>query len=79
MKIELTTPTEVIAQPQILKTISSITIHSITDTSLMEKKVIAYTSEFGQVVLWEGDAYDTIGQWTDLDVTARIKEIYNLA
>lgn len=79
MKIELTTPTEVIAQPQILKTISSITIHSITDTSLMEKKVIAYTSEFGQVVLWEGDAYDTIGQWTDLDVTARIKELYNLS
>ena len=43
MKIELTTPAEVITQPQILKTISSITIHSITDTSLMEKKVIAYT------------------------------------
>ena len=79
MKIELTTPAEVITQPQILKTISSITIYSITDTSLMEKKVIAYTSEFGQVVLWEGDAYDTIGQWTDTDVTARIKEIYNLS
>ena len=79
MKIELTTPAEVIAQPQILKTISSITIHNITDMSFMEKKVIAHTSEFGSVVLWEGDAYDTIGQWTDTDVTARIKEIYNLA
>jgi hypothetical protein len=45
----------------------------------MEKKVIAHTSEFGSVVLWEGDAYDAIGQWTDLDVTARIKEIYNLS
>ena len=47
--------------------------------SFMEKKVIAHTSEFGSVVLWENESYDAIGQWTDSDVTARIKEIYNLA
>ena len=79
MEIQLTTPAEVIAQPQILKTISSITIHSIMDMSSFEKTVTAYTSEFGSVVLWKGDAYDAIGQWTDSDVTARIKEIYNLS
>jgi len=79
MKIELTTPAEVIAQPQILKTISSITIHNITDMSFMEKKVIAHTSEFGSVVLWEGEAYDAIGQWTDSDVQARLFELFNLA
>lgn len=79
MEIQLTTPAEVIAQPQILKTISSITIHSIIDMSFIEKRVIAHTSEFGQIVLWEGDAYDAIGQWTDTDVQARIFELYNLS
>jgi hypothetical protein len=79
MEIQLTTPAEVIAQPQILKTISSITIHSIMDMSSFEKRVTAHTSEFGPVVLWENESYDAIGQWTDSDVIARIKEIYNLA
>jgi hypothetical protein len=32
-----------------------------------------------QIVLWEGDAYDTIGQWTDVDVQNKIKNfIHNL-
>lgn len=79
MEIQLTTPAEVIAQPQILKTISSITVHSIMDMSSFEKTVTAHTSEFGSILLWEGAAYDAIGQWTDSDVIARIKEIYNLS
>jgi hypothetical protein len=28
-----------------------------------------------QVILWSGDEYD-IGQWTDVDVQVRIKELY---
>jgi hypothetical protein len=41
-----------------------------------QKKVVAQTkSVLGQITLWEGDAYDTIGQWTDQDVIDRIKEI----
>ena len=79
MEIQLTIPTEVVAQPQVMKTISSITIHSIMDMSSFEKKVIAHTSEFGQVTLWEGEAYDAIGQWTDSDVQARLFELFNLA
>lgn len=27
------------------------------------------------LVLWEGDAYKDIGQWTDSDVETRIKEL----
>jgi hypothetical protein len=79
MKIQLTTPAEVIAQPQVMKTISSITIHSIMDMSSFEKNIIAHTSEFGSVVLWDGEAYDAIGQWTDSDVQARLFELFNLA
>jgi hypothetical protein len=43
-----------------------------------DKKVIAFTkSVLGRITLWEGDAYDAIGQWTDQDVTDRIIEIVN--
>jgi hypothetical protein len=41
-----------------------------------EKIVEAYIKSIGRVVLWEGDAYDAIGDWTNTDVSNRIKEIY---
>lgn len=43
-----------------------------------EKRVFANVSLQGSIrrlSLWEGDAYDQIGQWTDDDVVTRIKEI----
>ena len=33
--------------------------------------------DYPQVILWEGDAYDAIGQFTDTDVASRIEEIFN--
>ena len=30
----------------------------------------------GKTRLWEGDAYDAIGQWTDLDVQIRLNEMF---
>ena len=39
------------------------------------KTVDAYTRQMGKVTLWEGDAYDTIGDWTTLDAENRLKEI----
>jgi hypothetical protein len=41
------------------------------------KTVMALTMDFGSINLWEGDAYDAIGQWTDTDVVNRIKELYS--
>jgi hypothetical protein len=56
--------------------VSKIEIMSIED-SAVTKKVVAKVKGFpGQIVLWEGEAYDAIGQWTDTDVANRIKEIY---
>ena len=43
-----------------------------------EKRVVATTSLNGllrRFVLWEGDSYDQIGQWTDTDVINRVKEV----
>ena len=40
------------------------------------KTVDAYTKQYGAIRLWEGAAYDAIGQWTDEDVTARLLELF---
>lgn len=55
---------------------SSITVMRFTDFPI-EKKVIAYCADLiGEIVLWEGEAYDTIGDWTNQDAIDRIKELY---
>jgi hypothetical protein len=56
---------------------SSVTVFEIKDMPL-SKKVIAYiklgnTNNSKQLILWEGQEYDNIGQWTDLDAHNRIK------
>lgn len=43
-----------------------------------DKKVVAHTkSILKDVVLWEKEAYDAIGQWTDEDVKQRLLQIIN--
>jgi hypothetical protein len=70
------TSEKVILKPKKTKLVSEIKIVSMTDFPLT-KKVIVNTIELGRITLWEGDAYDEIGQWTDSDVNARILEIVN--
>lgn len=55
---------------------TQIKIKQIVDES-ENKKVIAFTDKAGKIVLWEGAAYDAIGQWTDSDVQARIIELFS--
>jgi hypothetical protein len=40
------------------------------------KTVTAYTKQHGPIILWEGEAYDVVGQWTDADVQARLLEMF---
>jgi hypothetical protein len=56
-------------------TISKIEIEMFYD-SPVEKIVEAYDKRIGKIVLWEGAAYDFIGEWTTADVEKRLKEIY---
>ena len=53
---------------------SKIEVSSIIDDSVA-KKVTAKTN-LGGIVLWEGAAYDAIGQWTDADVHNKLVELY---
>ena len=55
---------------------SVIEIVSIVDLSADKKIVAATNGPLGSITLWEGAAYDAIGQWTDNDVKNRILELY---
>jgi hypothetical protein len=76
MKITFKTPKEIVIVKELKRTFEEVTIEEVTDNA--ERKVVrAFTKELGQLVLWEGEAYDAIGQWTDTDVQARVLELLN--
>ena len=75
MEITLNAPKDVTVTPAVTKNITSLTVLRLVDLP-SEKKVVAFFNEIGRVVLWEGAAYDAIGQWTDTDVSNRVKALY---
>ncbi len=76
MEINLNKEIEEVIVPARTKKTSKITVAYIIDNP--DKKVVtACSKEIGNIVLWEGEAYDTIGQWTDTDVINKINQIYN--
>jgi hypothetical protein len=80
---ETNTPLSVVLNaPKVIKeipayqlSVSSIDIEYFVD-SPADKVVEAYAKKIGKIVLWEGEAYDAIGDWTTADVEAKIKELY---
>ena len=76
MKITFDAAKEIVVVQELKRTIEELTIDEIVDNN-SRKEVRAYTAELGILVLWSGDAYDAIGQWTDDDVVNRVKELYN--
>lgn len=56
---------------------TSIQITSMVDNPAEKTITIKTNSILGTVVLWEGEAYDAIGQWTDENVKTRLIEIIN--
>lgn len=76
MEITFASSKTIITVPQVTKTVNSIKIYQLIDQPDI-KRVTAFTNEVGRVVLWDGAAYDAIGQWTDTDVVNRINEIYS--
>ena len=76
MIVTFQTSKEITIVKEIKKSVTELTIEEVVDISSI-KQVKAFIAELGYVMLWEGAAYDAIGQWTDADVEARIKELYN--
>lgn len=77
MQINLQNPKKVVLQEEKSKTVTTLTVSRIVD--LPKKKMVrAFVEELDEpVVLWEGAAYDAIGQWTDANVEARLTELYS--
>lgn len=77
MQINLNTPRKIVIQEERSKNIETLTVVRVVDLP-QQKMVRCFLDEIDEpVVLWEGEAYDTIGQWTDSDVTERLSEIFN--
>jgi len=75
MEITFASPKEIVVIPQQKQIVDKITIFSIHDYP--EKKLVqANSREIGVILLWQGESYDAIGQWTDTDVINRINELY---
>ena len=56
---------------------SSIQITSMIDNPADKTITVKTNSVLGTVVLWQGEAYDAIGQWTDENVKLRLIELIN--
>ena len=80
MALEVTLSQERTVETQAVQTaaITTFTVNRMVDLP-EEKKVIIFVAELRQpITLWEGVAYDTIGDWTNADVDIRLKEIYDV-
>ena len=79
LKITLDTPKVVKEIPASQIKISEIEVLKFEDSPSL-KTVKAYTTNtlVGTLTLWEGDAYTSIGDWTQSQAVDRIKEIINL-
>jgi len=56
--------------------VNKLTINRMVDLPA-QKKVVVFVKEIPKpIVLWEGDAYDAAGQWSDTDVATRLQQIY---
>ena len=77
MNITLNAPKTIVLQEAKSKTITTLTVNRLVDLPKM-KQVRAFIEELEEpVILWEAAAYDAIGQWTDVDVTNRLTQLYN--
>jgi hypothetical protein len=77
MAISLNNPLKVVLQPEKSVTVSELKISRVVDIP-GQKIVRCFVEQLEEpIVLWEGAAYDSIGQWTDSDVTTRLNQLYN--
>ena len=76
MEITLNSPKKIVLQEEKSKDISKLTVARVVD--LPKQKVVrCFCEELEEaIVLWEGAAYDAIGQWSDADVQNRLSELY---
>jgi hypothetical protein len=77
ISINLNNPKTVVLREADVKTFNTITISRMIDIP-KQKIVRVFIEELDNpILLWEGEEYDNIGQWTDEDVIEKLNELYN--
>lgn len=68
---------DIVVQKELTKTVGSLKVVELKD-NYVSVTAILDIPEFGTIalVLWEGQDYINIGQWTDQDVNNRIIELF---
>lgn len=67
----------VVTTPQQTTTLTQVTLIRIVDNP-SEKFVRAFIEEIGNpITLWEGDAYDSIGDWTQAKADKQLAALIN--
>ena len=56
--------------------IEKIEIHKFEDSPFKKSVVAICNNHPTRIILWEGEAYDAIGDWTTQNVIDRVLEIY---
>lgn len=77
MEISLPTPKEQVLVQEVKKNITKLTVQRMVDLPA-KKEVKVFVKELKEpIVLWAGEAYDEVGQWTNADVEAKLLELFS--
>lgn len=57
--------------------IDKIEIYEMIDNPVKKTVWVTCNNHPTRILLWEKEAYDAIGQWTETDVTNRVLELYS--
>lgn len=60
--------------PAVKQTVSKIVIREMVDNPVMRR--VTVRTNIGDIILWDKEAYDRIGDWTNRNIQERINELY---
>ncbi len=73
--IELESPKTIVVKEAVTKTVESIVLLQFLDVGTSVEAKLSIDNEIKDIILWDGDDYINIGQYTDTDIVNRIKEL----
>lgn len=71
----------IVTKEEVTINTDKISVDLVSDDGISVSARVSFFNTNGyskNLILWEGDSYTQIGQWTDQDVDNRIKELLNL-
>lgn len=66
---------QIVKEEKIEVVTNKVNIQQVIDNNIAVYAVVEINTNIVTLCLWEGDAYHSIGNWTDTDVNNRILEL----